>query len=433
MSDPDLKREGIPQIKKDEENQEIKYSVRSILKNIPWVRKIFIVLPNKKVKYFKDYELIKDKIVYINDKDLLGFDCANSNTFFFNYWKLEKFNVSENIISMDDDYFIGKPLKKTDFFYVENGKVVPAIVAKQFNEETESYIINAKTHFKIKAKETDGKQNMNEFLYSIYNTYSFIYKLLKKNLTIPLFTHNAIPCNLKDIKELYNLVYNSEYKETSLDSIFRGIETLQFQTCYMTYIFNKYNRKVRPIPYSYIPLTNSMHTDYNISLFVLNTEGDEYDPITFKKARIAMEKAFPEPTPYEIIDYSNFPSLAFNVVNEIDDELNKTHKRYGKEIKKNEEDIKMYKEEIEKYKNIDISSKKNVSEFKNKIKSLENSKKISNIICFIETIVFAIIIVFIYKKNCSNNAKTNSELIKSEEIKEEKQEKKTNIELRDLN
>jgi hypothetical protein len=41
LSDPTLKREGIPQIKKDENNKELKYSIRSILKNIPWVRKIY--------------------------------------------------------------------------------------------------------------------------------------------------------------------------------------------------------------------------------------------------------------------------------------------------------------------------------------------------------------------------------------------------------
>ena len=63
LSDPNLVREGIEQIKKDEDNEELKYSIRSILKNIPWVRKIFILMPNEKVKYFKDYDLIKDKII----------------------------------------------------------------------------------------------------------------------------------------------------------------------------------------------------------------------------------------------------------------------------------------------------------------------------------------------------------------------------------
>ena len=53
LRDPNLIRTGIHQIKKDLDNEELRYSIRSILKNIPWVRKIFILMPNKKVRYFK--------------------------------------------------------------------------------------------------------------------------------------------------------------------------------------------------------------------------------------------------------------------------------------------------------------------------------------------------------------------------------------------
>ena len=90
-------------------------------------------MPNKKVRFFKDYNLINDKIVYVNDKELIGFDSANIYSFQFRYHQMEHFNISENFITMDDDYFIGKPLKKTDFFYVENGKVVPAIIRTEEN------------------------------------------------------------------------------------------------------------------------------------------------------------------------------------------------------------------------------------------------------------------------------------------------------------
>ena len=50
LNDPNLKRNGIHQINKDFDNEEIKYSIRSILKNIPWIRKIFILMPNEKVR-----------------------------------------------------------------------------------------------------------------------------------------------------------------------------------------------------------------------------------------------------------------------------------------------------------------------------------------------------------------------------------------------
>ena len=56
LRDPTLKRNGIHQIKKDFDNEELRYSIRSILKNIPWIRKIFILMPNDKVRFLKDYD-----------------------------------------------------------------------------------------------------------------------------------------------------------------------------------------------------------------------------------------------------------------------------------------------------------------------------------------------------------------------------------------
>ena len=79
-------------------------------------------MPNEKLKYFKSPEEIKDKIIYVKDKDLLGFDTASSNLFRFNLFKMKKFGLSENFILMDDDYFIAQPLNKSNFFYEEDVK-----------------------------------------------------------------------------------------------------------------------------------------------------------------------------------------------------------------------------------------------------------------------------------------------------------------------
>ena len=142
LTDKTLKREGIHQIPKDEDHEELRYSVRSILDNIPWIRKIFILMPNEKVSYFKPIEEIKDKIVYVKDKDLLGFDSANSLAFQFTLFNMSKFGLSENFILMDDDYFIGKPINKTKFFYYDENlkKVFPSIVSNQYRQIYENDI-----------------------------------------------------------------------------------------------------------------------------------------------------------------------------------------------------------------------------------------------------------------------------------------------------
>ena len=63
LTDKHLKREGVPQIKKDYDNEELRYALRSIDKNMPWVRKTFIVMPNEKVRFLKDKDR---KGVYIS-------------------------------------------------------------------------------------------------------------------------------------------------------------------------------------------------------------------------------------------------------------------------------------------------------------------------------------------------------------------------------
>ena len=317
LKDPNLKRTGIHQIEKDYDNEELRYSIRSIFKNIPWVRKIFILMPNEKVRYFKDYNLIKEKIVYVKDKDILGYESSNSNAFQFRLWKMKKFGASDNIILMDDDCFIGGKLKKSDFFYIKNGEVMPLIITSNFlridkNTAGKNYIFYEK-----KIRNNNEEQNQEAFLYSKYLTLSFILNLFnvsfKESIYIPDFTHNAIPINLKDIKEAYDLIYNSKYKYPTLDCKYRIPGYIQFQTFMISYSFIKYDKKVKNIPNKYIRLNNSISEDYKFQLFCINKGAGNYSYLNFYKAKIIMEYLFPNPTIYEISDNSII-NLSFNTV-----------------------------------------------------------------------------------------------------------------------
>ena len=313
LRDPNLKRKGLHQIKKDFDNEELRYSIRSILKNIPWVRKIFILMPNEKVRYFKNYNLIKKKIVYVKDKDLLGYDSSNSHAFQYRYWKMKKFGISDNFIIMDDDYFIGSALKKTDFFYVENKKIVPAIITKKFCFIKKNYAIKRKNFYKNKIKNSKREQTKDIFLYTQFLAYLYLIKIFKRNIIVPKFTHNAIPVNINEIKEIFYLIKNSEYKSATLDSLYRHKESIQFQAFLLSYTFIKYNKKVRHIPYKYINNKNSFLNNYNYSLFCINTGAYKYSDIDFLKTRIVMDFLFPIPTIYEIYSYS-ISSISFKVI-----------------------------------------------------------------------------------------------------------------------
>ena len=401
LSDPNLKREGIHQVNnKDNDNEELRYSIRSILKNIPWIRKIYIMMPNEKVKFFKDYDLIKDKIIYIKDKDFLGHESSNSHAFQFRFWKLKEYGISDNFIIMDDDYFIGQPLNKSDFFYVVNNTVVPAIVSTNFQIHTDKTFLREYNGIKKQLKNS-REQSSNTFLYTMYNTYFFFISYFKGPIIVPYFTHNAIPSNVNDLKEIYDLVYNSTYRDPTLESIDRHIDSLQFQTSVNVYTFNKYSRKVNLINYNYIDIKDNLKGNFNFPLFCINTGNNkEYSKMDFSTAKLMMEKLFPHPTPYEIIDYNTIPKLAFSVMKKFEDDIRDLKNNEDKEtvirLKNENEKKKKYVERcdtmIEQYriknnralnrtltlkKELNICLMKN-NEIKNEIDILEKEKKDPN-------------------------------------------------------
>ena len=337
LRDPKLHRNGIYQIEKDYDNEELRYSIRSILTHIPWVRKIYILMPNEKVSYFKDYNFINEKIIYIKDKDFLGYDSSNCNAFLFRYWKMKYFGISDNIIIMDDDYFIGSNLEKSDFFYVKNGKVVPTITTSNFIKIDHQSVDNNINLYEKKAKIDYREQNNEIFLYSKYLTYKFILNIFNisfnDSVYIPSFTHNAIPINLKESKEIYDLVYISNYRYNTLDCIYRISGYLLFQLLIQSFTFLKYKRRIKNIPSKFIQLNDSISANYKYSLFCINKGAGNYTYINFYKAKIIMEHLFPKPSPYEIVDYS-LSKYAFNLTFSMDKIINKNEMKISHMITK---------------------------------------------------------------------------------------------------
>ena len=337
LTDKNLNRKGIHQISKDLDNEELRYSIRSILKNLPWIRKIFILMPNEKVSYLKEIEEIKEKIVYVKDKDLIGFDSSSSLVFQFRYWKMKDFNLSDNFISMDDDCYIGKPLKKSDFFYVKDKKVVPLIITSKFLTFYKEEVDRKIYYYKKNIKKSKKEQTFIEFQYSKQLTYSFIMDVLsKKKIIVPKFTHNAIPTNVYEIKEIYDLISESKFKNTTLYSNYRHIDSLQFQTFILGYTFIKHKKKIKNISHKLIGFGNALFSKYNYDLFCVNTNSHKNTILSKQIFKIVMENLFPEASPYEIINYS-LSSLAIKIIKEMSKRNDYIQKKLAQ---KNEEIIK---------------------------------------------------------------------------------------------
>ncbi len=318
-------------ISKDYDNNELMYSLRSVLKNIPWVRKIFIIMPNDKVRFLKAPEEISDKIVYIKNEDLLGFDSDSSIAYKWNFWRLKDFGCSNHILYFCDDYFIGKPMRKSDFFYKnEKGDIVPYIFYKhaiKYTSKTEMHNILSELDKQTTASD-EHRQNGLSYKCQNARAYDFLYSVLNKDyLYVPKHVgstiHNAMGFNLNEIKELYDII-NSKYKYA--DYCLRGLKRSKYDmwmvALYPFYFLNKEDRKINTnITHRYFDMAaKDINNNYN--LFCINTGGNrEYSDIERLKAKIKMEQFFPEPTKYERKDYNDWagvdPALKERLKNEM--------------------------------------------------------------------------------------------------------------------
>ena len=345
LSDKNLDRKGIYQIKKDEDNGELRYSVRSIFENLSWIRKIFIIMPNERVRFFKSVDEIKDKFVYIKDKDLLGFDSENSNVFQYNLYNLSKFGLSENFILIDDDYFFGKPIKKSQFFYYDEElkKVLPSIVNDDFSELIRKKLARDYNIF-FRKKYFINCHSHNGWLMSQINAFKLLADNFDQPLVIPTFTHNAIPLSLSDMKEIFNFIKNKyPYADKTLYSKNRSPYDLQSQSLFSAYLLNVKKRKVSSIPWAYYDIGDIKNKNFEIELFVINTSGNRlYSKSEYLYARKLMFKLFNKPTAYELL---------LDNINELSKDNNEIEIDYFKEqnftLKIMMEQIKQNKDKIE--------------------------------------------------------------------------------------
>ena len=310
LKDKNLQRKNIKQSKKDFDNEELKYCLRSIFLNIPWIRKIFILMPNDHVKFLKSQDEIKERIIFVKDNDLIDFDSSAINVFQFNLWKMKKFGMSENFILMDDDYFINKPIKKEEFFYEENGKILPLIITNDFylinKKELNSKYNNYFSKFQ-KDKNFNSYSQEEVFLFRQLSSIKFISQLFKdnqknnNNLIEGSFTHNAIPLKLSDIKEVYDIVYNNDkYRNETLFSLEKSIYSLHFQSFILNYLLNIDKRKVHRISNIVLDIQDYNKFENNEKLFSINLSDKDYDENIFILEKIYLEKIFNISSIYEL-------------------------------------------------------------------------------------------------------------------------------------
>ena len=212
---------------------------------------------------------------------------------------------------MDDDYFINSPLYKSDFFYEEKNQIFPLMITNDYYLMDEKKINMEYQQYKSMINNRNSHSE-DSFLFRQLSSLLFMYSIFghdksrnEKPLIEASFSHNAIPLKLSDIKEVYDLVLEKyKYVKETLYSIERNILSLHFQTLILSYIINKYKRKVHGISCSYIDVSNYnlYESKYNTTdkLFVVNTSDKKYEENIFMLEKIFLNKKFPSPTKYEL-------------------------------------------------------------------------------------------------------------------------------------
>ena len=321
---------------KNEEKHELKYVIRSILQNIPWINKIFILLYNDNISFMKNKEEIKEKIIYIKIKDLIGFETNSNPVINFNLFKMKQFNISDNFLLMNDNYFIGQPLEKSHFFYENNEKIVPALISNKYNEIIYNEINNVYKRLTSKKKiinvESSEGEKFSKIL-SIKLLFDSFPKTKSTYLIIPQNTLNLISMNINEIKEIYNLIIkNYEFHSDTLFSKNLNINSLDFYTLILSYMKNIINTKVNVIPYKnfFVSDFNKYQLNNISPLFsIFNEENEKYNLENNNIKKNKLKELFPNPNKYEVFNEGFNSNEKISIKKRINNIINNI-KKFGK-------------------------------------------------------------------------------------------------------
>ena len=248
-----LNRISKNQIIKENDNEDIIYCIKSILQNMSWIRKIYILISNFEDKIYKS-DIIGDKIIFIKDKESSDFGPIFPNLFPFDILKMKKHNISENFILIVDKFIITSQLQKSDFFCEENGTILPSLISNEYYDINEEQMQNKLDRFLL-FKESNIYPEVSLdiiqkksllFIYKIFGNDNIRYG---KKIIRPGFKQSILPMKMSEVSEIYDVILKYyEYSNIIKYSKIKTIYDLHFPTLYQAYIKNKYDRKVSKIP-----------------------------------------------------------------------------------------------------------------------------------------------------------------------------------------
>ena len=188
------------------DHDELFYSLKSVEKYLPWVRKIFVVINN--LLDLPKYLLSNDKVCVIEHRQIIDLEYLptfNSHVIEAHLHNID--GLSENFIYFNDDVFVARSLEKEHFF--------------QSNGLASLFV---------------SKKNLDEMYNKGFHTPTLLASLHSRNLLKQTFdcyinhslVHTYVPLK-KSMYELAWALYDSEIK-SFLHNQFRGNQDLNMAT-----------------------------------------------------------------------------------------------------------------------------------------------------------------------------------------------------------
>ena len=179
------------------DNDELKYSLRSVGKYAPWIRKIFIVTDNQIPKWLN---ISNPKIQIVDHSEILPPECMpcfNSNIIEHHLHLIP--GLSEHFLYANDDVFINKPVTPDMFFYKD---MFP--IARLNYRILKKYLIRIKQIF--------WGKSYNTYAVSIHNSATLVEERFGTYYSSK--THHNIDAYLKSSYNLARQVFAKEINAT---------------------------------------------------------------------------------------------------------------------------------------------------------------------------------------------------------------------------
>ncbi|TWV82419.1 Stealth CR1 domain-containing protein [Moraxella sp. VT-16-12] len=113
-----------------ENHDELYYSIKSVQRNMPWIRNIYLVTDNQVPKWIGGFQ---DVILVFHHQIIDGQYLPTFNSHVIEAFLYRIPELSENFLYFNDDVFVAKPLKKSHFFSA-NGVASLFVSAKRLSD-----------------------------------------------------------------------------------------------------------------------------------------------------------------------------------------------------------------------------------------------------------------------------------------------------------